>query len=128
MKAVKGNIRRYHIESVIHSDQLATVYKAFARHRAGKSLRRRYYALLSVESTASFSDFNNALQHSLITATTPLRIEEEFVLEGIQYVVVAKGEAKKRRVNPLQPYYNKGYLMLVLAAIIFILLIVKHFQ
>ena len=81
-----------------------------------------------MESTASLSDFNNALQHSLITATTPLRIEEEFVLEGIQYVVVAKGEAKKRRVNPLQPYYNKGYLMLVLAAIIFILLIVKHFQ
>ena len=127
METVIGNLRRYHVESVIQTDALGTVYRAFARRRNGKGLKRRYYALLAVAEGASLSDFNEALQRSILSVPHPVHIEEEFLYEGGQYVVVAKGAARHRRGGIMRQYYNRGYLMLILAALILILLIIRHF-
>ncbi|MCR4815696.1 MAG: hypothetical protein K5842_00740 [Bacteroidales bacterium] len=127
MDTLVGNLRRYHVESEIQTDALGTVYRAFARRRAGRGLKRRYYALLAVADGASLSDFNEALQRSILSVPHPVHIEEEFLYEGRQYVVVAKGVARRRRGGAMRQFYNRGYLMLILAALILILLIIRHF-
>lgn len=123
-----GGKRRYHIESVAGSNELGTVYKAFARRRVGERIKRRYYAILECVEGISVADVDNAVSASMMTMPYDVFEAERFELGGRNYIVLAKGVAPRRRNTRWQSLQNHGYLMLLLAALIFILMIVRFFQ
>jgi len=53
---------------------------------------------------------------------------DRFEQDGHRYVVMAKGKAPRKPNRRWAALQNHGYLMLLLAALIFILMIVKFFQ
>ena len=55
----------------------------------------------------------------------PVRIEEEIKNDKGHFFVLAKGEPAARK-HPFAAFTNKGYLMLILAVLILILLVVKY--
>lgn len=125
---LNGGKRRYHIESTVSSDALGTVYKAFARHRSGRRIVRRYYAVVERDAAADVADFESSLLASTMAVPFDLFVDERFEQDGRNYVVVAKGVAPRepnRRWTALQ---NHGYLMLLLAGLIVILMIIRFFQ
>ena len=123
-----GKKHRYHIVSLIESNSTAYTYRAFARWRTAKGLiARRYYAIVTPAHNESPETFHSSLLASLSGIPFPVRIEEEIHNDFGHYYVISKGKAQKKD-NPLSKLFNKGYLMLALAALILILLIVKHFS
>lgn len=128
IELLTGSLRRYHIEAAIDDNNLAITYRAFARRKTGKGIIRRYFAIIEKKEEASQTDFNAAIQETVLTAPFPIHIEENIKHEDCSYVVLAKGEAP-RAANPLwKSLQNRGYLMLFLSAFILILLIVRFFQ
>lgn len=146
-ETLTGHKRRYHVESLIKTNPFGRVYRAFSRRRSGKKLMRRYYAILEVVNDGSSHAANDALEsakgvwsdsdegslfrselsRSLGNMPYPVRIEEEFTLDGVQYVVIAKGKPLSRGVSRWQSVQNKGYLMLLLAALILVLLLYRFY-
>lgn len=123
-----GGKRRYHIESVVGSNGDATVYRAFARRRVGQKIKRRYYALFEKDNAAPEADFDRCLMASAMAVPFNVYEEDRFEVDGRRYVVLAKGTAPRKTNLRWKALQNHGYLMLLLAALIFILMIVKFFQ
>lgn len=124
-----GQKRRYHVESLISDTPCGKVYRVFARRRQGKTIKRRYYAIIVSNENVSDTDFNSNMQGSLLAMPYAVRIEEEFVDKGDnRCVVVAKGERPNDTLAPFRRYLNHGYLMLILAFVIVVLMIIRYFQ
>lgn len=125
---LQGDYRRYHIESLVDENETGRTYRAFARRVVGEGVARRYFAILEKREDASQSDFEAAVEETLQTAPFAIHKEETIKKGEHSYVVLAKGEAP-RETNPVwKSLQNKGYLMLLLSAIILILLIIRLFQ
>lgn len=124
---IAGNNHRYHIESLVGTSSRAYTYRAFVRRRSGKTIRRRYYALVSPNNEQSLISFLSDLRLSMMTTPFPVRIEEEIKSDDGHFYVIARGMKENKR-HPLQAYTNKGYLMLFLSAVILILLVIKFFS
>lgn len=123
-----GGKHRYYIESVVDTNELGVVYKSFARRRVGKKIVRRYYAIVERKSSVSASDFYSALTASTLSIPYSVYEEERFDNDGNSYVVISKGK-QPRQPNPRwQSLQNHGYLMLLFAALILVLMIVRFFQ
>ncbi len=126
MNTLVGKKRRYHIESEISNQTEGTIYRAFSRRKSGNKIIRRYYAIVKCFDDIITVDY--AVQQTLIMASHPLRVEEDFIDGDNRYIVIAKGKQQKNRTTWMEPFLNKGYLMMFLAALILILVIIKHFQ
>ena len=127
-KILSGGKRRYHLEDLLSTDTLGVTYRAFARRKAGKGIKRRYYALTRPADNDSSFQFLEALQQTLITSPNNMHIDEDFECDGHHWYVVAKGSERKNTPQWVSALTNKGYLMLLLSALILILLIIKFFQ
>ncbi len=125
---LKGNKRRYHIDSLVESNDLGNVYRAFSRHRSGQKIKRRYYAVFERNAIASVSDFDAALAASAMAMPYDVFEDERFEQDGRHFVVMAKGIPPREPNKRWAALQNHGYLMLILAALIFILMIVRFFQ
>lgn len=125
---LQGTLRRYHIEAVADDNPLGITYRAFARRMTGKGIVRRYFAIIEKTESASATDFNAAIQETVLTTPFPIHKEESFVHEGRNYVVLAKGDAPRTENQLWKSLHNRGYLMLFLSAFILILLIIRFFQ
>ena len=123
-----GGKHRYHIESIVGTHKQGVIYKAFSLHRAGEKIRRRYYAILESGGSVSAADFDSALMASLQSLPYDVFEEERFEKAGRRYVVIAKGKPSRKPNSRWQSLQNHGYLMLILAALILVLMIVKFFQ
>ena len=125
---LKGDKRRYHIESVVDTNEMGVVYRAFSRHRSGQTIKRRYYAVFERNASASVSDFDSMLTSSALSMPYSVFEDERFEQDGRSFVVVAKGVPPRKPNKRWAALQNHGYLMLFLAALIFILMIVRFFQ
>lgn len=126
-EVLTGGKRRYHIESVVGSNGGTTVYRAFARRRAGQKIKRRYYALFETDSSTQV-DFDSSLSASAMAVPFDVFEADRFEQDGHSYVVLAKGRAPRKPNRRWAALQNHGYLMLLLSALILILMIVKFFQ
>lgn len=120
-KVLKGGNRRYHIERLVAQTGEGSVYRAFSRRKAGDGWRRRYYAIVELE--GSGDEVCDALEASSDAIPYSVHIDEIFKCDGRRYAVVARG----RRDSRFRAIANKGYLMMVLAALILILMIIRAF-
>ena len=124
-----GQKRRYHIESKMGETPFGTVYRAFARRRVGRRILRRYYAIVEckplVETRLSL---NTALNQLQLRDESAMHVEEDLLCEGRRHVVFASGAATRGKGNRANALLNHGYLMLILATIILILMIVRFYQ
>ena len=128
IELLNGELRRYHIESVIEENPLGTTYYAFSRRKTMRGIARRHFAIIEMGKEASKSDFNAAIQETIQASPIEIHVEERFSQDGNNYVVIAKGE-EPPKPNPLwKSLQNRGYLMLFLSAFILILLIIRLFQ
>lgn len=123
-----GGKHRYHIESIVGNGGDTTVYRAFVRRRSGNKIKRRYYALFETDSAMSQADFDSHLMVSAMAVPFDVFETDRFEQDGHRYVVMAKGKAPRKPNRRWAALQNHGYLMLLLAALIFILMIVKFFQ
>lgn len=125
---MEGELRRYHIETVVADSPEGKVYRAFSRRKIGDVIRRRYFAIIEKGEAANPSMFNAAVRETIMTAPYAVHLEEKISNGDHAYVVIAKGVAP-RKVNPKwKSMQNKGYLMLFLSAFILILMIIRFFQ
>ena len=125
-KSIKSPTSTYHVESLLASNPCGDVYRVFTRRRSGRGLRRHYYALVSKGASNNTDDLQTVLNGSRLPF--PVYVRDNFSADGKNYVVIAKGKAP-RKVNPVwQAVQNKGYLMILLAALILILLIIRYFR
>ena len=125
---LKSDKRRYHIESVVDTNEFGIVYRAFSRHRSRQTIKRRYYAIMERKASASPYDFESVLTSSALAMPYSVFEEERFEYGGRSYVVFAKGVPPREPNKRWAALQNHGYLMLILAALIFILMIVRYFQ
>ena len=119
---LQGADRRYHLDSVVDSNEYGRVYRAFSRFRRGRKLIRRYYAVVLKNGEADDEAFRSFYEQSL--AEVPVDVHEEDVVEtpdGI-FHVVAPGRAVKKP-SPFYAVTNKGFLMIILAGLILFLVI-----
>ena len=126
---LQGNKRRYHIESSVAADNSGnTIFRAFSRRKSGKRIIRHYYAILTKGSLVSDADFEQTLNYSVAAMPYSVFEDERFEHNGQLCVVMAKGEKRKTKSNASNALLNHGYLMLFLAALIFILMTIKFFN
>ena len=123
-----GGKHRYHIESTLSCGEEGTVYKAFTRRKVGNRIVRRYYAVIQRGDNASPFDFDSTLMASAMTLPYEVFEVERFEQEDRAYVVLAKGKSPRQPNPRWQSVQNRGYLMLLLAALILILMIVRFFR
>jgi hypothetical protein len=121
--------RRYHIESLVGEIPAGVVYRAFSRHRVGKKIKRRYYAIVERREDVSKSDFNKQALQAMIKGYSPDFFDiDDISQNGKDYYVYSKYKRRSSTPSRWASLQNHGYLMLLLAALIFILMIVKFFQ
>lgn len=121
--------RRYHIESLVGEIPVGVVYRAFSRHRVGKKIKRRYYAIVERREDVSKSDFNKQALQAMIKGYSPDFFDiDDISQNGKDYYVYSKYKGLSSTPSRWASLQNHGYLMLLLAALIFILMIVKFFQ
>lgn len=123
-----GVKRRYHIESVVKETSVGKVYRAFSRRRVGQKIKRRYYAVVEKNGSVSCGAFENMVLSAMMTLREDTHLEERFENGGLEYAVLAKGKETRKKNSRWNALQNHGYLMLLLSALIFILLIIKFFQ
>ena len=121
--------RRYHIESLVGEIPVGLVYRAFSRHRVGKKIKRRYFAIVERREDVSKSDHNNMAIVAMVKGYRPLFYDiDEISQNGKDYYVYSKHSVISSSPSRWSSLHNHGYLMLLLAALIFILMTVKFFQ
>lgn len=119
---------RYHVESCVGKHPLADTYRVFTRRKVGQKIKRRYYALMVCHST--FKDqkntaFDTLLENSLQEIPYPVYIFEEFDQKEDHCVVLARGKQPSHKNTVFQAIKNKGYLMILLAIVIFIIMLLQ---
>lgn len=127
-KTLKGSKHQYQIESTVDSNDYGTTYSAFARRNDGRTVKRQYYAIIEKKAGVDVEDFKNEIRRSLKNLPYQIHIEEKIVNEDEFIVVVAKGAKEKKGNGRWASLQNKGLLMVILAAIIMILMIIRFFQ
>ena len=121
--------RRYHIESLVGEIPAGFVYRAFSRHRVGKKIKRRYYAIVERREDISRIEYNQLSLLAKVNGCSPYFYDiDDISLNGKDYYVYSKYEVRPSTPSRWSSLKNHGYLMLLLAALIFILMIVKFFQ
>ena len=132
-----GESRRYHIEKRMASYREGDVYRAWSRRRHGRKLVRHYYAVVALPESESKGMAIKACEPLLskVAGDCWLRVTEYIVSDGRCYAVLEKksregvgSDGMKRFTEFKESVYNKGYLMLILAAVILILMIIRYFQ
>ena len=127
-ECLTGGQRRYHIESCVGKHPLADTYRVFTRRKVGRKIKRRYYALITCHQEtqgAQSQQFQSELERSIASLPHPVHIDEEFDCQGVHCVVLARGK-DDRKASRWKALTNKGYLMVLLAIVIFILMLL-HF-
>ena len=127
-ECLTGGQRRYHIESCVGKHPLADTYRVFTRRKTGRKIKRRYYALIACHPDAlkeQSQQFQSELERSIASLPHPIHIDEEFDCQGRHCLVLARGK-EDRKSSHWKALTNKGYLMVLLAIVIFILMLL-HF-
>ena len=125
-ETIKGANRSYHIGQLVSTSALGSVYRAYSRRRSGGKLKRRYYAVIVPAEGVDFSSCMQSVDAAVDAVNEPLHIEEVIERDCEKLVVIAKGAP--RHSNPLwAAVANRGYLMIILAALILILVIIRFF-
>lgn len=126
---LQGGKRRYHIETAVAKDNSGnTLFRAFSRHKSGKKILRHYYAILAKGNEVPKMEFEQTVQSSALAMPYSIYEDERFELDGQLFVVMAKGVKRKKDNKTRDALMNHGYLMLLLAALIFILMVIRYFN
>ncbi|MBP5326689.1 MAG: hypothetical protein J6Y98_02085 [Bacteroidales bacterium] len=122
-----GEKHKYHIDKTVAKAEAGTIYRVFTRRRSGNVIKRRYFAAIVAADNVDNVDFQSAVQRAVNSITYPVHKEDSFTVDGHRCVVIGKGEPQEKG-NRSSAIYNKGYLMVILSALILILIIVRSFR
>lgn len=123
---LQGEERRYHIVSVVATTPYGIVYRAYSRRPAGRSILRRYYAVLQPAAgrDVDMDRFMKEMYDAVDNADSALHVEECVECDGKQYFVVDRG--RRRRVSSKgKKHLFRIYIAILLAALIVVLLVVR---